>query len=202
MADQPKNELLPEKCQISELPELNNKETLTDIFENEFKLPDKLSLSVQLSVDDVDNGKDNVLTDAWLDDYKRRSLLPNSNISEQYHQQEINSMKELISTVLSLAKIVAISSFIVALICIFLDKDLGAIISGGLGALLEGIISHMITVLNSSMNTKKFYFEKELENQKFNKILGSIQTITNEDIKNDMIQKVVNSYFLSQNNKQ
>ncbi len=111
-------------------------------------------------------------------------------------------MKELISTVLSLAKIVAISSFIVALICIFLDKDLGAIISGGLGALLEGIISHMITVLNSSMNTKKFYFEKELENQKFNKILGSIQTITNEDIKNDMIQKVVNSYFLSQNNKQ
>ncbi len=181
-------------------------EDLCNIFSEENELDSNAIVTSQITVEppktnSIILGSDNTYSDnTYLDEY-RKSLLKSTDIADAYHKDAIAQVGKLITNLLNFMWCVGIVSFVLTALCIFLNKNTGAIITPIFGTLLEAIIGYIVNILNTTMRAKEQYFEKGVEMQKYDKVLGLILTIRQEERKTDLIEQVVKDYLNNESEK-
>lgn len=133
-------------------------------------------------------------TEAFLDGYKK-NLLKSTEVTGNYHKNEISSVKALIENSIKLMWVIAILSIASTIICAVLHLNSGLVTFPIFGTLLEAITGYITKILNDTLRTKEKFFEKEIEIEKYDKVLGIILTVSQDYRKTDLIEKVVNAYF-------
>lgn len=130
----------------------------------------------------------------WINEY-RKTLMGNPLISEQYHDSEIKNARSMLIWSMSLLCIIIIGTMVLCTICVLQDKTTEAIISGTVGTIISGIISYITNAFNKTLKSKKSYFDAETERHKNNNMILLIQTISNEKVRNSVVEDVVRNYF-------
>lgn len=170
-------------------------EDLRTIFEERNELDYNSTVATQLIVNTpkpkTPASAENI---TYLDEY-RKSLLKSTDIAEKYHLNEIESVKVLIQNVINLMWTVALFSIAATIVCLILKINFGTITMPIFGTLLESIIGYVVKVLNETLRTKEKFFEQDIEMQKYDKMLGLILTVSQDDRKTDMVEKVVDNYL-------
>lgn len=172
---------------------------LQTLFSEQNELDSNATVAPQMTVEPPKTKSNSTLTDNYLDEY-RKCLLKSTNIAENYHLNEIEMIKLLISNVLKFMWGIGILSFIIIIVFVIFKLNIGAITTSGFGTLLEGIAGYVMKILNESLRTKEKFFEKDMDMQKYDKVLGLILTVSQEDRKTSLIETIVKSY-LNENNK-
>lgn len=171
---------------------------LRNVFTEQKKLDEGSVVSSQIVVDPPKVKIKSNAENTYLDEY-RKSLLKSTDIAEKYHLNEIESVKNLIANLLRLMWVVGLLSFFATAICIGLNLNVGTIAMPTLGTLLETILGYVMKVLNETLRTKETFFKEDIEMQKYDKVLGLILTVAQEDRKTDLIEKVVDNYLNEEN---
>ena len=144
----------------------------------------------------------NIPDNEWFGDYSKK-LLGNSrtDIILEYHNNEIENATKTLRATLGVFTFVTLSTFVITAISVFLQNSSGAIITGALGTLIDAILGVAIKFLNATLQSKKSYFDAECESEKFRLMLMTLQTISDREKKDSVIEKVVSKYFkLDKNN--
>ena len=135
----------------------------------------------------------------FLDNYKH-SLLKSTDIAEKYHQNEIESIRKMMTNVLGFMWFFGIASVVMTVIFAFFQNIPGVVATPALGSLLEIVAGFVMKLLDGTLRSKDYFFKQDMEMQKMDKILGLILTVSENSKKNDLIEKIVNDYINSLNN--
>lgn len=113
----------------------------------------------------------------------------------EHHKSEIEIVNKIINVILGITKWTSIMTIIIVAVCIFLEKDMGAIISGITGGVIDTILGLLAGIFNSTLKSKKSYFDAEIDSTKFSTMLLLVQTIENQSKKDDIIMEILRSHF-------
>ena len=137
-----------------------------------------------------------ISNELWLSEYAKRLYEQSSQeIFFEYHQSEINNVAKVLNCSLFMFAGVTFVSFLLTAICIFLENNSGAIITSVLGLIIDGILGLIVKILNTTLRSKKSYFDSEYESTKLNKMLLILQTITDQKEKNSIIVDILRKHF-------
>lgn len=120
----------------------------------------------------------------------------NSSINLEYHKSEIKNVSISIIATLTIFAYITIATFFLVGVCIFVGRKDEAIISGAFGAVIDIILSSLISLFNKTLKSKKSYFDVENDISKFNKVLSLVFEISDATKKNETIDKIINKYFM------
>lgn len=166
------------------------------IFKEELKTDISTSISESRSIDDASDSNGNSIPDAqWFDEYGKKLLAVSSPITWEYHKSEIDNVNNIINSILTIAKWVSFLTIVLVAIFVLLDKDVGAIISGITGGIIDAIMGILTGLFNSTLKSKKSYFDSESDSAKFNKMLLLVQTISDQSKKDDVIVDILRKHF-------
>lgn len=194
-----------EPCTGDSNPSDINLKLLSDadgIFNEELKADVSTSISESRSIDNTSDSNGNSIPDAqWFDEYGKKLLAASSPITWEYHKSEIDNVNNIINSILSTAKWISFATIALVAIFVLLDKDVGAIISGITGGIIDTILGVLTGLFNSTLKSKKSYFDSESDSAKFNKMLLLVQTISDQSKKDDVIVDILRKHFEVSNNK-
>lgn len=194
-----------EPCTEDNNPPDINLKLLSDadgIFNEELKADVSTSISESRSIDNTGDSNGNSVPDAqWFDEYGKKLLAASSPITWEYHKSEIDNVNNIINSILSIAKWVSFATIALVAIFVLLDKNGGAIISGISGGVIDTILGVLTGLFNSTLKSKKSYFDSESDSAKFNKMLLLVQTISDQSKKDDIIVDILRKHFEVSNNK-
>ena len=145
--------------------------------------------------DDYVLGKNVISDEQWLREYITKSLATNSPIIFEYHKSEIENVNSIIRTTLSFIKWFSSVSIALVVVFVLLEKDTGAIISLITCGIVDAILGILTQMFNSTLKSKKSYFDAESDSAKFNKMLLLIQAISNQNDKDSIITDILRKYF-------
>jgi hypothetical protein len=131
----------------------------------------------------------------WLSEYSKRLCEQTSPIIWEYHKSEIENVEKIIRFSLWIFTGVTISTFLLVILCIVLDKNYSAVITGVVGAVTDAILTIIIGMFNSTLKSKKSYFDAESSSIALNKMLLTLQSISNNEKKDDIIVNILNKFF-------
>lgn len=172
------------------------------IFNEELKADVSTSISESRSIENASDSNGNSIPDAqWFDEYGKKLLAASSPITWEYHKSEIDNVNNIINSILSIAKWVSFSTIALVAVFVLLDKDIGAIISGITGGIIDTILGVLAGLFNSTLKSKKSYFDSESDSAKFNKMLLLVQTVSDQSKKDDVIVDILRKHFEVSNNK-
>ena len=134
-----------------------------------------------------------------LDNY-RQCLLKSIDIAEKYHQNEINSIRKLITNVLWFIWFLGFTSVTITVIFAFTKNTARVISTPIYGTVIELFSGIIIKQLNGTLRSKESFFKQDMDMQKLDKILGLILTINNTDHKFTLIDKIVDNYIKNTDN--
>ena len=129
-----------------------------------------------------------------------QSLLISNDIAVKYHQNEIESLRKLMSNILWFMWIFGGISMIVTGFFAAFENRTGAISTSAFGGIIEVVSGWVVKLLNASLQSKDEFFDKNFEMQNLDKILGLIMTIENKDNKFTLINKIVDNYIYNTTN--
>jgi len=188
-----------EPCTEGSNPSDINLKLLSDadgIFNEELKADVATSISESRSIENASDSNGNSIPDAqWFDEYGKKLLAASSPITWEYHKSEIDNVNNIINSILSIAKWVSFSTIGLVAVFVLLDKDVGAIISGATGGVIDAILGILTGLFNSTLKSKKSYFDSESDSAKFNKMLLLVQTISDQSKKDDVIVDILHKHF-------
>ncbi len=189
----------PESCAEGCNPSDINLKLLSDadgIFKEELKTDVSTSIPESRSIDNASDSNGNSIPDAqWFDGYGKKLLAASSPITWEYHKSEIDNVNKIINSTLAIAKWVSFSTIGLVAVFVLLDKDVGAIISGATGGVIDAILGILTGLFNSTLKSKKSYFDSESDSAKFNKMLLLVQTISDQSKKDDVIVDILRKHF-------
>ena len=172
------------------------------IFNEELKADVSTSISESRSIENASDSNGNSIPDAqWFDEYGKKLLAASSPITWEYHKSEIDNVNNIINSILSIAKWVSLSTIALVAVFVLLDKDVGAIISGITGGIIDTILGVLAGQFKSTLKSKKSYFDSESDSAKFNKMLLLVQTVSDQSKKDDVIVDILRKHFEVSNNK-
>ena len=131
----------------------------------------------------------------WFDEYGKKLLASSSPIMWEYHKSEIDNVNKIIQDILTTTRWVSFATILIATVCIFFDKNSGAIISGVIGGVIDAIFGILTGVFNSTLKSKKSYFDSENDSTKFNQMLLLVQTIADQNKKDSVIVDILHGFF-------
>ena len=131
----------------------------------------------------------------WMDAYAKKLRELSSPFTWEYHKSEIENVNKIINTILSLIKWVSFLTIIIVAVFSFYNKNSGAIISLITGGFVDAILGVLAGMFNSTLKSKKSYFDAESESSKFDKMLFLIHTISDSNLKDEVISEVVRNHF-------
>ena len=166
-----------------------------DIFGKELKADVSTVISSPVSIAYNNTNNADIPDAQWFDVYAKKLIATSSPIIAKYHKSEIDNVKNIINAILSIAKWVSFSTIALVAVFVFLDKDIGAIISAITGGVIDTVLGILIGLFNSTLKSKKSYFDSESDTAKFNKMLLLVQTISNQDKKDSVIEDILRKYF-------
>lgn len=135
----------------------------------------------------------------FLDNY-RQCLLKSIDIAEKYHQNEIDSIRKLITNVLWFIWFLGFTSVTITVIFAFAKNTARVISTPIYGTVIELFSGIIIKQLNGTLRSKESFFKQDMDMQKLDKILGLILTIDNTDHKFTLIDKIVDNYIKNTDN--
>ncbi len=196
MTDQ-KNDITscPEDSNIPKIDQILFENT-DDIFTKELKIDNSTAVINRRTIkrnNDPDNA--DIPDEQWMDAYAKKLRELSSPITWEYHKSEIENVNKIINTTLSLIRWVSFLTIILVAGFSFFDKNSGAIISLITGGLFDAILGVLAGMFNSTLKSKKTYFDAEGESSKFDKMLFLIHTISDTDLKDNVIAEVVRNHF-------
>lgn len=138
----------------------------------------------------------NTISDAeFFKEYSTKLLSTSSPIMFEYHKSEIDIVNKIINSILDIAKWVSLITIIVVAVCIFFERDSGAIISGTIGGIIDTILGILTGLFNSTLKSKKSYFDSEIDSSKFSTMMLLVQTISDKEKKDTIIMEILRSHF-------
>ena len=166
------------------------------IFDKELQADASTTIKESVPINDASALNNTAVPDSeWLNEYAKRLLATSSPITLDYHKSEIENVNKIINSILSLAKWVSLATVGIVAIFVFYDKDTGAIISGVTGVIIDGILGILTGMFNSTLKSKKSYFDSESDLSKFNKMLLLVQTISDKSQKDSVIVDILHKHF-------
>lgn len=171
------------------------REETEDIFGKELKADDSTAISAPVSIAYNNTNNSDIPDVQWFEVYAKKLLATSSPIMAEYHKSEIENVKNIINAILSIVKWVSFFTIALVAIFVFLDKDTGAIISAIAGGVIDTGLGALIGLFNSTLKSKKSYFDSESDTAKFNNMLLLVQTISNQDKKDEVIGDILRKYF-------
>lgn len=171
--------------------------SITDeILSEELKADDSTSVLESVSISSTIDENCNSMPDAqWFDEYGKKLLSLSSRIIWEYHKSEIEKVNKIINSILIVARWVSFLTIVIVAILVFFDKDIGAIVSGAVGGAIDAILAVLIGLFNSTLKSKKSYFDSENDSNKFNKMLLLVQTISEQSQRDSVISDIVRKHF-------
>lgn len=170
---------------------------------NENLKPDfstKILDSVAINKEEKSNS--NIIPDVeWLNEYSKKLLANNSPIILEYHKSEIENVNSIIKTIVGFVKIISIATLVLVTLFVLLDKDAGAIIAAILGGVIDVILGSLVGLFNSTLKSKKSYFDSENDSAKFDKMLLLVQTVNDQEKRDTVIVDIIHKYFDVSNGK-
>ena len=127
-------------------------------------------------------------------------MLKSIDIAEKYHQNEINSIRKLITNVLWFIWFLGFTSVTITVIFAFTKNTARVISTPIYGTVIELFSGIIIKQLNGTLRSKESFFKQDMDMQKLDKILGLILTINNTDHKFTLIDKIVDNYIKNTDN--
>ncbi len=173
-----------------------------DILGEELKTDDSTKIPNAISI--ADNGDSNSISipDAqWFDEYGKKLLARSSPIIWDYHKSEIENVNKIIDNIITIVKWVSFSTIALVALFVFLDKDVGAVISAISGGVIDALLGILTGLFNSTLKSKKSYFDAESDSARFDKMLLLVQTVAEQEKKDDVIVDVIRKYFDISNGK-
>lgn len=169
---------------------------INNILGNELKADDTTIISNQTTINNDFDPNKNTISDAqWLKEYITKLLATSSPIIFEYHKSEIENVNSIITFILSLIKWVSLTTIVLVALFVLLEKDTGAIISLITGGIIDSILGVLTQLFNSTLKSKKSYFDAENDSSKFNKMLLLIQAIFDQNKKDSVIVDILRKYF-------
>ncbi len=169
-----------------------------EIFNKELKTDQETTTVIVGLVNDEHNkdAKKNDITNAqWFDEYAKKLRALSSPIILEYHKSEIENVNNIIKSILTIIKCISILTILFVAVFAYLDKDVGAIISGVTGGVIDIALSVLISLFNSTLKSKKSYFDSERDTMKLDKMLLIVHTISNQETKDSVIEAIVRKHF-------
>lgn len=188
-----------QKCVSEELVKKINSflsKRSVQILEDELKIDDDIRADVFSPLGtNTANSKNKTSDEQWLADYTQKLRDLSSPSVLQYHKEELKGTTKILSFLLWIFAGTTLSTIVLVAICICKGVTGGAIISSSLGAVIDIIIGWMVKVYNVSLKSKKTYFDAENEREKMDKMLFVLQTISNQDIKDQVTADILRTHF-------
>ena len=175
---------------------------INSILKNELKTDDAIIITHQTIIDnDSSSSKNTVSDDKWLKEYVTKLFATSSPIIFDYHKSEIENVNSTIGFILSLIRWVSFSTMFLVALFVILNKDTGAIISLVTGSIIDSFLGILTHLFNSTLKSKKSYFDAENDSSKFNKMLLLIQTVSDDGKRDSVIVDILRKYFNVDNDK-
>lgn len=153
-------------------------------------------ISEPILINDNHIDESNMISDAeFFKEYSTKLLSTSSPIMFEYHKSEIDIVNKIINSILDIAKWVSLITIIVVAVCIFFERDGGAIISGTIGGIIDTILGILTGLFNSTLKSKKSYFDSEIDSSKFSTMMLLVQTISDKEKKDTIIMEILRSHF-------
>lgn len=166
------------------------------ILSDKLKEDDSTTVSSSTTISVDHNLRKNGVSDKqWLDEYVMQSFMEYSPASRDYHKSEIKNVNFIIIFILVLLGVFSLITIIAVAVFVYLEKDTGAIISLVTGGVIDTILGFLAQMFNSTLKSKKSYFDAENDLSKFNKMLLLIQVISDNDNKDNIIMDILRSHF-------
>ncbi len=134
------------------------------------------------------------LDKAWVEEYGKKLTTESSELIWSYHKSEIDNVSKTMNVTLFTLLFVSVLTAIAIPICAVLDRDI-AIVSGITGGVIDVILAALAGVLNTTLKSKKSYFDAANDSDKFNKMLMSVQTISDKEKKDSLTEDIVRKFF-------
>lgn len=164
------------------------------IFSNELKADNATEISNETTIN-TDTTKNTVPNSQWLEEHVMKLLATSSPIIFEYHKSEIENVNSIITYTLSLVKWVSILTIVFVALFAFLEKDTGAILSLITGGIIDVILGVLMQLFNTTLKSKKSYFDVENDSSKFNIMLLLVQKISDQGKKDSVIEDILRKYF-------
>lgn len=173
-----------------------------EILNSELKPDDLIQISSSNTMSTNQTQCDSEIPDdKWFKDYANDRLTQNTSVTLNYHNSEIELVNKIISCILSITKWVSLGTLFIVSICVLFDKNYGAMISGGLGAVVDIILGILAGTFNSTLKSKKSYFDAEIDTSKLTTMLGLVDCISDTKKKDDVIVDILRNHFDISNKK-
>ncbi len=173
-----------------------------DILGEELKTDDSTKIPNSISIaDDGDMNGVSIPDAQWFDEYGKKLLARSSPIIWEYHKSEIENVNKIIDNIIIIVKWVSFLTIVLVAFFVLLDKDVGAIISAISGGVIDVLLGVLVGLFNSTLKSKKSYFDAESDSAKFDKMLLLVQTVVEQEKKDDVIVDVIRKYFDISNGK-
>lgn len=130
----------------------------------------------------------------WINEY-RKTLIGNPLITEHYHDSEIKNAHTMLIWSMTLLSIIIVGTIVLCAVCVLQKKTTEAIISGTVGTIISGIVGFITDAFNKTLESKKLYFNEEIEMEKINNMILLIHTISNNKLRDSVVEDVVRKYF-------
>ncbi len=130
----------------------------------------------------------------WINEY-RKTLIGNPLITEHYHDSEIRNAHIMLIWSMTLLSIIIVGTIVLCAVCVLQKKTTEAIISGTVGTIISGIVGFITDAFNKTLESKKLYFNEEIEMEKINNMILLIHTINNNKLRDSVVEDVVRKYF-------
>ena len=134
------------------------------------------------------------LDKAWVEEYGKKLATESSELIWSYHKSEIDNVSKAMNVTLITFLIISVLTATSIPICAFLDKGMAAV-SGITGGVIDVILAALVGVLNTTLKSKKSYFDAANDADKFNKMLMSVQTISDIENKDSLTEDIVRKFF-------
>lgn len=172
------------------------------IFDEELKTDDSTKMSEAVEIaDDADSKGASVADAQWFDEYGKKLLALTSPITWEYHKSEIDNVNNTINSIITIVKCVSFSTIALVAFFVLLDKDAGAIISAVSGGVIDLMLGVLVGLFNSTLKSKKSYFDAESDSSKFDKMLLLVQTVASQEKRDNVIVDMLRKHFEIPSNK-
>lgn len=159
-----------------------------------------ITTTVSVNVGKPTNG-DNAYDIKWLDEYGKRMFARNSPIILEYHKSEIENVNKSIKVIIDFVKMISIITIVLITLFVLSDKNFGAIITAISSGVIEVVLGALIGLFNSTLKSKKTYFDAERNSAKFDKMLLLLQTIKDQEKRDVIIVDILRKHFNVSNDK-
>lgn len=183
-----------EDCGKSEQDIKNYIKSGTDSLFNGEVTPDKSTETTETSI--PKSGNDSIVSnEKFFKEYSQTLIVPSYQIILEYHKSEIKLVNRSLLFIFILSLIFTLLTFVLVGFFAYYDKNIGAIISGSFGGVVDIIMGTLAGIFNKTLISKKSYFISELGSLKFSKMLSLTQTITDTEKRDDVISDILRVYF-------